>query len=295
MPVLHATCEYKRVGRCSIQADLYLPAAAHPPVILYLHGGALISGTRNRRIAHRVKLYTQAGFAFVSADYRLAPETKLPEIVADIQDAWQWVMSEAATLFNLDAERVAVMGNSAGGYLSLLCGTFARKPKAIVAFYGYGDILGEWYGQPSDYYCRQFPPIHKAKAEACVGKRERSGGGRQRFHYYFYCRQQGSWAEMVSGYSPQHERDKLLAFCPAYLVQPDFPPTMLLHGDADTDVPYEQSVQMAAALAACGVEHELVTIPGGDHGFDANTKDPVVKAALDRSVQFLKRYLAVEG
>jgi dipeptidyl aminopeptidase/acylaminoacyl peptidase len=51
-------------------------------------------------------------------------------------------------------------------------------------------------------------------------------------------------------------------------VDAGFPTTLLLHGDADTDVPYEQSVLMAKELKRHGVEHELITIKGGPHGFD---------------------------
>ncbi len=66
---------------------------------------------------------------------------------------------------------------------------------------------------------------------------------------------------------------------------------MLLHGDADTDMPYQQSTDMAAALAKAGIEHELVTIPGGGHGFDCDTSSTAARAALDRVIAFLARHL----
>jgi dipeptidyl aminopeptidase/acylaminoacyl peptidase len=49
---------------------------------------------------------------------------------------------------------------------------------------------------------------------------------------------------------------------------------MLLHGDKDTDVPYQLSVMMAEQLKRHGVEHELITIPGGGHGFDRAMQTP---------------------
>jgi acetyl esterase/lipase len=87
MPVLQATCEYKNINGCSIKTDVFLPSAQHPPVILYLHGGGLISGSRGYMLNYQTKLYQKAGFAVVAADYRLAPETKLPAILDDIKDA----------------------------------------------------------------------------------------------------------------------------------------------------------------------------------------------------------------
>jgi dipeptidyl aminopeptidase/acylaminoacyl peptidase len=74
-------------------------------------------------------------------------------------------------------------------------------------------------------------------------------------------------------------------------VDASYPPTLLLHGDEDTDVPYEQSVMMAHALAAAGVPHELVTIPGGEHGFDGRWSDPPVAAAFQKVLGFLARHV----
>jgi dipeptidyl aminopeptidase/acylaminoacyl peptidase len=66
---------------------------------------------------------------------------------------------------------------------------------------------------------------------------------------------------------------------------------LLLHGDKDTDVPYEQSVVMAEALARAGVEHQLLTIPDGGHGFDYRMEDPVVTGAFEQVLAFLKQHV----
>ncbi|RPJ39070.1 MAG: alpha/beta hydrolase [Chloroflexi bacterium] len=239
MPIIQALAEYKRVGNHAILADVLLPRDSRPPVILHIHGGALISGSRKYLLYWQAKRLLAAGFAIVSIDYRLAPETKLFNILEDIQDAVAWVKGEGAGLFGYNPDRLGVMGGSAGGYLSLMCGTFTVKPRAIVSFYGYGDILGDWYTRPSDFYCQR-PPITKEEAHASIGKKTISVGGNKRYTFYFYCRQQGIWPQAVSGYSPVADREKLLQACPAYNIGPDYPPTMLLHGDQDTAVPFEQ-------------------------------------------------------
>lgn len=285
------TVTYKTIGGCEIKADIYLPGLWFPPVVVYLHGGALISGSRKYLPSSLARKLVNAGKAVVSCDYRLAPETRLEEILSDVHDALDWVRGPCAAEHGLDPDQVAVMGGSAGGYLSLMCGTFAVKPAAIVSFYGYGDILGDWYTRPSEHYRSVMRLITKQEAEKCVGGPEKSSGGNRRYAYYFYCRQQGIWPEAVSGKNPLTEGDSLRRFCPLDNISPDFPPTLLLHGDQDSDVPYEQSLRMAAALQKHGIENQLITVAGGEHGFDADQKNPAVRVIFDQVAAFLRRHL----
>ena len=75
-------------------------------------------------------------------------------------------------------------------------------------------------------------------------------------------------------------------------VPPGYPPTILLHGRADTDVPFSAAEHMAAALAEQGVAHELVSQPGWNHVFDQMEADsPEVQAALQRVLAFLDAHL----
>jgi dipeptidyl aminopeptidase/acylaminoacyl peptidase len=66
---------------------------------------------------------------------------------------------------------------------------------------------------------------------------------------------------------------------------------MLLHGDNDTDVPYEQSVLMAGALADVNIPHRFVTIDGGEHVFDRDMADPATEAAFQDVEVFLAQYV----
>src|SRR5438128_441296 len=71
------TIVYKTVGECRIHADVYrMPGDDVRPAILWIHGGALIVGSRENIRTEQLKRYLDAGFAVVSMDYRLAPETK---------------------------------------------------------------------------------------------------------------------------------------------------------------------------------------------------------------------------
>ena len=297
-----ATIVFKSVGDCEIRADVYTDGGVGPkPGIIWLHGGALVFGDRGMLHPAQAALYTSAGYVVVAVDYRLAPETKLPEILTDIQDAIAWAREAGPHLFGLDPRRVAVVGHSAGGYLTLLAGLSVEpRPQALVAFYGYGDIVGPWYSEPSPFYCQQ-PLVSEAEARAVVGVTEISqgpwrgtidGDGQpDRSRFYLYCRQQGTWPWMATGLDRHQDLPAILRFCPERYVAPDYPPTLLLHGDDDTDVPYERSVTMARALTNHGVLHQLLTIPGGEHGFDARMDEPRVTAMFAQVLAFLARHV----
>jgi dipeptidyl aminopeptidase/acylaminoacyl peptidase len=70
----------------------------------------------------------------------------------------------------------------------------------------------------------------------------------------------------VTGWDPTRDRDKFTPYCPLRNLPADYPPILMIHGTADTDVPFEQSEMMAEQLRLHGVEHRLIAIPGGEHG-----------------------------
>jgi acetyl esterase/lipase len=293
MADLQRTETYAVRGDCRLQADVFVPAAGGPrPVVVWLHGGALIMGHRRSLGAAQRDRYLNAGYAVVAIDYRLAPETQLPGIIEDLRDAFRWVRESGPGLFQADPERTAAVGHSAGGYLALMAGCCVEPPlSALVSFYGYGDIAADWYSRPDPGYCQQ-PLVPEADARRAVGQGclTDSTDHPDRHRFYLYCRQQGRWPNEVAGHYPHAEPRALDPFCPLRNVTPAYPPTLLLHGDQDADVPYQQSALMAEALARAGVEHELITIPGGDHGFDAGDH-PLVPEALRRVDEFLSRHL----
>ncbi len=294
MTLTSDTFTYKRIGDLEIRADVYGGSGPKGrPVIVWLHPGALMFGDRRMIQPDQLERYLGAGYAVVAVDYRLAPETRVPEILADVQDAIAWVRTEGPGRFGIDPTRLALVGHSAGGYLTLMAGcTVVPRPQALVAFYGYGDIAGSWYSAPSPHYC-QFPLVSEAEARAVVGQTPLSGSSGEpvRGRFYLYCRQRGLWPLMVTGHDPAEDLARLLPYCPVRQVSADFPPTLLLHGTADTDVPYEQSLLMESALEAARVPHEFITIPGGEHMFDRRHTDPKVAAACTSVLAFLDRHL----
>jgi dipeptidyl aminopeptidase/acylaminoacyl peptidase len=117
--------------------------------------------------------------------------------------------------------------------------------------------------------------------------RERKGNGGA---FYQFCRQQGLWPKAVSGWDPHTEAEKFAPYMPIKNVTAAYPTTLLIHGDRDTDVPYEQSTMMAGELKKHDVKHELVTIRGAEHGL-AGGDAQAVEAAYRGAAEFLKRQL----
>ncbi|MNI13463.1 Carboxylesterase LipF [compost metagenome] len=281
---------YKDLDDCRISLDVYYQGAG-TPVLVFLHGGGFIFGSRSWLPAQQIEGYKKAGFSIVSVDYRLAPGTKLSDIVQDIKDAISWVRRQAAQYYDFDPQRMALVGNSAGAYMSLLAGTIDEmKPKAIVSFYGYGDIIGDWIMKPSKFFCQKYR-VTAAKAQNSIEQNIVSEGSWNRFDYYVYCRQTGRWVEEVTGLDRVKDLEALQLFSPVLQLTSDYPPTMLLHGNSDTDIPYEQSVMMYEKLQQAGVTSELITIDGGDHAFDQNFYCPVVQDAFQRVNAFLRHFL----
>lgn len=293
------TYTYKTVDDTKIEADVYRAAdTAVRPVVVWLHGGALIVGSRGA-VPHRlVELCRREGFVLVSFDYRLAPEVKLPAIIEDVQDAFRWLRARGPELFHADPDRVVVTGGSAGGYLTLMTGFRIKpRPQALVAYWGYGDVDGDWYTKPSAHYRKQGPLIGKDEAFRAVGGRVMTGTEsdtqKTRGRFYLYLRQNGLWTKEVTGFDPSRDARKLDPYCPVRKVSAEYPPTLLIHGTEDTDVPYEQSVAMAKELARHKVPHELVAVRGAGHGLAGGDKQ-LVDDAQEKALAFIRKHLKVK-
>src|SRR5947209_5053211 len=97
------TYTFKTAGDCEIRADVYSPAGGGArPGIVWIHGGALMMGSREGIHPAQREKYLGAGYALISIDYRLAPETKLPEIIQDLRDAFRWVRERGPRLCGID-------------------------------------------------------------------------------------------------------------------------------------------------------------------------------------------------
>ncbi len=287
---------YKTVGDIKIQADVYREEDNEKrPVVVWIHGGALIVGNRTQVPKQLLDLCQKEGYVLVSLDYRLAPEAKIPAIIEDIEDAFRWLNDRGPKLLHIDPTQLVVTGGSAGGYLTLMTGFRVKPhPTALVAYWGYGDVDGDWFVKPSEHYRKTVPLIDKDEAYKGLGAKVLTGSsggdeGKARGRFYMYLRQTGSWTKEVTGFDPT-QRKKLDPYCPVRNVTAQYPPTMLIHGTDDTDVPYQLSADMAKEFTRQGVKYELVTVKGAGHGLSGGDKK-LVAEANEKSLAFIREHL----
>ena len=150
---------FKIVDGHEIVADIYPLSRARDgqklPTVLFIHGGGLIMGHRKMIAPSHIRAFHEGGFHVISIDYRLAPETKLPEIADDIKDAWHWLREEADSI-GIDRERIAIAGHSAGAFLTLVSGyKLDPRPAALVSMAGYGKLTHDEFVKSSPYYVQE--------------------------------------------------------------------------------------------------------------------------------------------
>lgn len=292
-PIKVETFTYKKVGELEIKLDVHRPDdKTILPLAVWIHGGALINGGRQGIGPARQLL--DHGFAVATIDYRLAPETKLPEIIADLEDAFRWMRENGRERFHADTSKIAVLGGSAGGYMALTAGFRVDPPPTlIVAYWGYGDLVTEWMTEPSPHpghrsrgpiSTEEMRKIESGLPIANPADRKADGG-----LYYATTRQLGVWAEKVSGFDEKNI-EKFYPFMAVKNVSPNYPPTLMIHGTEDTDVPHEQSEMMAQEFEKHGVPYEFISVKGGEHGLrDAKKED--ITAAHARMVPFVLKWM----
>lgn len=279
-PPARDTHVYKVIDGHVLEADVIgASSGALKPCLVWIHGGGLIFGWRkNSPRVSLLRALLERDFVIISIDHRLAPETKLPGIVDDVRDAWRWVRGVGTTRFGIDPSRIALAGASAGAYLALLGGSLlAPPPRALASFWGYGDITAPWEAEPSAYY-RQMDLVTLDEAQASLSGPpvQDPALGVDRSCFYLYCRQQGAWLAEVTARDPVADAAWFDRYCPIRQLGANFPPTVLVHGEVDNDVPHSESAKLAARLGELAVPHRFISLPGVGHGFaGAQVEDAV--------------------
>lgn len=231
------------------------PSAKLAPVIVYFHGGAWWKGERPKSPSP-FQSFLQMGFSVVSADYRLAGVAPAPAAVQDARCVLAWVKAKAPE-YHFDVDRIVVYGTSAGGHLALMAGMLPL---------------------PSDVdlpQCTQQPKVAAILDFYGITDVTRW------LNDEHFSPQAARWL----GTEPGREA-VATSMSPIKYVRRELPPIFMVHGDADTVVPYQQSTKLQQALTAAGAPNWLYTVSGGAHGKFTDEQ----KAAIMSSVSdFLKQ------
>src|SRR5262249_15224180 len=151
-------------------------------------------------------------------DYRLAPETKLPGIIEDVEDAFRWVREKGPALFGADPNRIGTAGASAGGYLTLVTGfRIQPRPLVLVAESSYGDLVGPWQTNPSHHQPHYQSHLSREDAWRQVSgppianARDRKGKGGE---FNDFIRRNAEWPKAISGWNAKTETARFVPYMP---------------------------------------------------------------------------------
>lgn len=260
--------EYARVGDHPLLLDLRLPAPTDAPVplVVYIHGGSWSGGSRAQCSVWAV---TTRGFAMASIDYRLCQEAPFPAQIHDCKAAIRWLRRHARD-YGLDADRIGVWGESAGGHLAALLGTSGgvRELEGEV-----GERSGtsrvqavvDWFG-PTDFV-------------AAVERSDEVDGAHRLSAMVVISALLGDRGAAIV--------EAMRQASPITHVSADDAPFLIMHGEKDQLVPVSQSRLLDAALRKAGVASQLVELPGVGHGAGAFWR----RENIARVTAFLQRRL----
>ena len=264
--------EYANRNGKSLKLDLHIPDGPGPfPAAILVHGGGFDGGSRSTNVKPLFEPLSEAGFAWFSIDYRLAPEAHFPQALEDVNDSIAWVKANAAT-YHVDSSRIAIIGESAGGLLVNYAGTHdaaTARISAVVDFYG-----------PSDYgELAQLRHAHPERFDMATINRHASHGG----GIHFFGVEELNTAGLT----------KLHALAPITGVHKGMPPFLCIHGNKDDQVSYEQSTTFCDAIRGTGSTCELITVEGGGHGM-SRWRAPEMQNWKPEMIGWLKKTLGRE-
>ncbi len=230
--------------------DLYLPAAPTSdkplPVVVWIHGGAWRAGDKAGGIGQLSSFVASGDYAGVSVGYRLTNEAHWPAQIYDCKAAIRWIRGNAEK-YHLDPNRIGVWGSSAGGHLVAMLGTS-------------GDVeflegeLGKYTDQSSRVTCvvDYFGPSELLAMGDYPSNLDHNGPN--------------SPESLLVGSTLQETKTVAREASPVSYVTQDDAPFLVVHGDKDITVPYNQSVRLQELLKRAGVDVTFITVEGGGHG-----------------------------
>jgi acetyl esterase/lipase len=245
---------FNNMGRpLQLKMDVIQPYAAEPlPAVLFITGGGFMDAPKTKFVGQRVDM-ARAGYVVASIDYRVVPMVTFPGILEDAKSAVRY-MRENAEKFGIDPNRIAVMGESAGGWLAAMVATTngykefdkgqylnqSSEVQAAIDLYGLSDLT-----RVGADFSDEIQEAHKSPAipEAMlVNGIPWQGGG-----------------------SILNDLEKAKKANPMTYISDKTPPFLLMHGDADNVVSPSQTKILHEALISHGIDSTRYIVKDADH------------------------------
>jgi acetyl esterase len=247
---IHTDIEYSRAGGTSLRLDASIPDGSGPfPAVIIVHGGGWVRGDKTFDVAPLFKPLSDAGIAWFSINYRLANEPlSFGVAVHDVEAAIRFVKENAGE-YRIDPDRLALIGESAGGQLAgmaALDGAPGTSVKAVVAMYAPTDLVA------------------LLKDSELIPSSIRDSVKGTPFEGLLLAR--------------------LAQLSPIERVRAGMPPFLLIHGTADPLVPFAQSRAMCSKMQSVGASCDLFKVPGGGHGMRRWESNPEISAPYKREM-----------
>lgn len=258
---------YATIGERDLHMDIVRPRELPPaplPVLVYIHGGAWREGSYHTDLLYP---FAQKGYLTASVEYRFTQEAIFPAQIHDCKAAIRFLRARASE-YNLDPDRIAVVGISAGGHLAALLGTSGGVAELE------GDLGNAHYSSRVQAVIDIFGPTDITTMIPDRGYRLAAVSPED---------------ELVGGPVEEH-MDLARQASPLTYVDKTDPPFLIVHGDEDKVVSIAQSEKLDKALREAGVESKFIRVRNAGHGFGLFTWPtlPQVRAGLFR---FLDRRL----
>ncbi|EXF83063.1 hypothetical protein CFIO01_06235 [Colletotrichum fioriniae PJ7] len=289
---------YKTIGSQEIDVDVYAPPLgetnkAKCPVVINIHGGAFHLGSSKMVNKDQVADCLSRGWIIIAPNHRLCPQvTLLDGPMRDCRDLLGWVYdgglqkaldANADGSYAVDTDHVFAFGTSSGGTLSLALGFGVDRPVAgIYDMYGPSNFTHAFWEKPLPHVAAKLPKgltkefMDKVFDEDPVPilggvSLEGQAPGPPNFDdpRQAFAMTQIATGNVMNTIVPDKNWD---AVDPIRNITPSFPPTFIVHGQADTMVPLELSQDLIKVLKEKGVKSELREIPGEEHTFAAKMK-----------------------
>ena len=269
--VVASTIEIPGADGITVPLAVFQPpgSTGNDPVILHMHGGGFITGSTTASAARNREIVADLGCAVVSVEYRLAPEHHFPAAIEDCYAALDWVARNGDKI-GVDAERLVLKGESAGGGLAAALAILARdrgEHRPLFQHLTY-PMLDDRTGT------RHSPHIFAGE--------------------YVWTAQNNifGWTSLLGGKAGEPDVSPYAAAARATDLS-GLPPAYIMTGALDLFL--EEDVDYARRLACSGVPVELHVFPGAFHGFDLAPDAQVAKTARGIGRAALARVLRVPG